>query len=549
MVRRKDRPATSTVLPGYRDVAEIGGGAFATVYRAVESDTGRPVALKILRVDSIHRHLTETFAQEVHALAQVSDHPNIVTLYRPLTTPDGRPALVLELCRGSLAEQLRQSGPLDAASVTSIGIKIAGALETAHRHGFLHRDMKPQNILVTQFGEPALGDFGVAALQASAQATAGVFGFTTLHAAPEILEGRRLSPATDVYGLASTMYQLLTGLAPFATFDNEAPASVILRIIRDPVQPLQSADIPISLSDLLESALAKEADARPGSAAAFAQALVAIEAAAGWSPTAYVAWGDDTLAPAGAVAAAASPAPEGPPSVAVPASRPARAPSVAVPDVAHARPVVPAGEVAATVLPAAPAPLRPPAEPFLDRTSGLTAGPSPAAGVPPLPATIAPSSGGPPPLPPALPSPERRGPSVARPDPQASQVVWPGPAGPRAASVPPAPTNGPTQAPVHPPIGAAAAASTEPSRPVFIDPPAPAGYQDVAATDSRPGTASAESRYEQTILPSAGTLAGPSRRESDADRPQLTASPLMVAGMVAAFGVVLAAILLIVGVL
>ena len=237
MVRRKDRPATATVLPGYRDVIEIGGGAFATVYRAIESDTGRPVALKILRGDNLHRHLTETFAQEVQALAAVSDHPNIVTLYRPLTTPDGRPALVLELCRGSLAEQVRRSGPLNASAVTSIGIKIAGALETAHRHGFLHRDMKPQNILVTQFGEPALGDFGVAALQASAQATAGVFGFTTLHAAPEILEGRRVSPATDVYGLASTMYQLLTGRAPFATFANEAPASVILRIIRDPVQP------------------------------------------------------------------------------------------------------------------------------------------------------------------------------------------------------------------------------------------------------------------------------------------------------------------------
>ena len=104
--------------------------------------------------------------------------------------------------------------------------------------------MKPHNILVTQFGEPALGDFGVAALQASAQATAGVFGFTTLHAAPEMLEGHHLSPATDVYGLASTMYQLLTGSAPFATFDNEAPASVILRIIRDPVRPLRADEHP-----------------------------------------------------------------------------------------------------------------------------------------------------------------------------------------------------------------------------------------------------------------------------------------------------------------
>ena len=199
----------------------------------------------------------------------MSHHPNIVTLYRPTATPDGRPVFVLELCRGSLSEQLRRDGPLNPSDATRVGIKVAGALETAHRHGFLHRDMKPQNILVTQFGEPALGDFGVAALQASAQATAGVFGFTTLHAAPEILEGQHLSPATDVYGLASTMYQLLSGQAPFAAFDNEAPASVILRIIRDSVRPLRSEAIPLGLSDLLEAALAKDPAQRPQSAAGF----------------------------------------------------------------------------------------------------------------------------------------------------------------------------------------------------------------------------------------------------------------------------------------
>ncbi len=296
MVRRKDRPAPETILPGYRDIAEIGGGAFATVYRATESDTGREVALKILKVDTVHPHLMETFTQEIQALAKVSDHPNIVTLYRPLATPDGRPVLVLELCRESLAQQVRRAGPVKASEVTRIGIKIAGALETAHRHGFLHRDMKPQNILVSQFGEPVLGDFGVAALQASAQATAGVFGFTTLHAAPEILEGHHLSAATDIYGLASTMYQLLTGLAPFATFDNEAPASVILRIIRDPVRPLRSDDIPIGLSDLLEAALAKDPDGRPATGVEFADALVAVEALAGWPPTSYVAWGRDEVA-------------------------------------------------------------------------------------------------------------------------------------------------------------------------------------------------------------------------------------------------------------
>ena len=291
-MRRKGRDAT-LILPGYRDLEEIGGGAFATVFRATETETGRPVALKILKLDTVHEHLLETFQREIQALAAVSGHPNIVTLYRPFSTADGRPVLVLELCRESLAQRLRDTGPLPAPEVTRVGVKIAGALETAHRNGFLHRDMKPQNLLVTFFGEPALADFGVAALQASAQSTAGVFGFTTLHAAPEMLEGHHLSPATDVYGLASTMYQLLSGQAPFTSFENEAPASVILRILRDPVPPLPGESVPLHLADLLEAALSKEPERRPRTAADFGRALQDVEANQGWSATSFSAWGED----------------------------------------------------------------------------------------------------------------------------------------------------------------------------------------------------------------------------------------------------------------
>ena len=365
--RRRPRSCRATGTP-----LEIGGGAFATVYRATEIDTGRPVALKILKIDTVHPRLIEAFSRETQALAMVSDHPNIVTLYRPLTTPDGRPVLVLELCRESLAQQLRRDGPLPAPTVTTVGIKISGALETAHRHGFLHRDMKPQNILATQFGEPALGDFGVAALQASAQATAGVFGFTTLHAAPEMLEGHHLSPATDVYGLASTMYQLLTGSAPFAAFDNEAPASVILRIIRDPVRPLRSDDIPIGLSDLLEAALSKDPGQRPGSAVEFADGLVAVAAGAGWPPTSYVAFGQG--------------GPVSPPDRAVrpgPAAEPAAA-AGPIPPVPPAPPAAAAGQIP-PVSPAPPAAAAGPSPPVSPAPPAAAAGPiQPVSPAPPV---------------------------------------------------------------------------------------------------------------------------------------------------------------------
>ena len=193
MRRHRAKPDASDSFPGYAEVTEIGSGAFASVYRAIELATQRPVALKVLKVSARHPHVMEAFDREVKALGALSSHPNIVTLYRSLTTPDGRPVLVLELCRESVAARVRREGPIPPEEAVAIGIKIAGALETAHRGGLLHRDMKPQNILITEYHEPALADFGVAALQASAQSVEGVFGFTTLHAPPEVLEGHRLS--------------------------------------------------------------------------------------------------------------------------------------------------------------------------------------------------------------------------------------------------------------------------------------------------------------------------------------------------------------------
>ncbi|HUC15279.1 MAG TPA: serine/threonine-protein kinase [Acidimicrobiales bacterium] len=304
--------AGGSTFPGYANVAELASGAFATVYRAVELGTGRPVALKVLRVADASPHLLEVFEKELGALALLSNHPNVTTLYGTFFTPEGRPVLVLELCRESLAHRARQSGPLSAGEVVQVGIKIAGALETAHRSGLLHRDMKPQNILVSQFDEPVLADFGVATLQAQAQSTEGVFGFTTLHAPPEALEGLPLSPSSDIYGLASSMYQLLVGRGPFSSYEGEAPASVILRILRDPAPRAPANDIPVALADLIENALAKDPSKRPQTAGAFAEALRDIESLAGWSQTPYVVWGASQAAPGRAedeVPAPAAPAP------------------------------------------------------------------------------------------------------------------------------------------------------------------------------------------------------------------------------------------------
>ena len=288
MTRRRKGSRGHELFPDFTDVRDIGAGSLATVYRGREIGTNRWVALKLLNIRDASPRSTESFERESIALGALSSQPNIVTLYRLFRSPDGRPVIVLELCTGAVADRLHEGAGVPVSEAVAMGIKIAGALETAHRAGILHRDVKPQNILVTDFGEPALADFGVAMLQSSTQTTAGLFDFTTLHAAPELLEGGGTAAATDVYELASSLYQLIAGRSAFRAYDGEAPASVILRILRDPVRPLSAVDVPSALSDLLVRGMSKQMNDRPHTAADFAAELAAIEVTQGWPRTQFL---------------------------------------------------------------------------------------------------------------------------------------------------------------------------------------------------------------------------------------------------------------------
>ncbi len=287
-MKKRPEETNPAGLSGYGDVSELANGTFATVYRATELATGRPVALKVLKLATVGeggRELAAAFDHELDALARLSSHPNITTLYGSFLTPDGRPVLVLELCRESLADRTRREGPLPLDEVLATGVKVCGALESAHRQGLLHRDIKPRNLLVSAFGEPVLADFGMSTLQALAQSSEGLFGFTALHAPPEALEGHALNPSSDVYALASALYQLACGRAPFAPGAGEAPASQVLRVLREPVPAPPPGTLPDGLVTLLLAALAKDPAARPQSAGAFAEALQALQAALGLAPT------------------------------------------------------------------------------------------------------------------------------------------------------------------------------------------------------------------------------------------------------------------------
>jgi serine/threonine protein kinase len=209
-------------LGGFRIDGIIGFGGMAVVYRAQQVSLGRSVALKVLS-SKLSDDLTfrERFRREgIHAAAL--DHPNIVPVYDS-GEAEGRLYLAMRLVEGeTLGDRLRAEGGLSAAGTLAILRPIAGALDFAHRARVVHRDVKPQNILLSTDGHAYLADFGIAkGLQTDALTSTGGFVGTLSYAAPEQIRGMPASPAGDIYALTSVLFECLTGRVPYPR-DTEA---------------------------------------------------------------------------------------------------------------------------------------------------------------------------------------------------------------------------------------------------------------------------------------------------------------------------------------
>jgi serine/threonine-protein kinase PknK len=271
-------------LPGYADLEEIGRGGSATVYRAWQEQFQRRVALKILAVDMTDRRAQQRFERERALTGQLTGHPHVVRVFDAGFVKGRRPYLAMEYFeRGSLADRITARGPLDLPEALRVAIKVAGALETAHREQILHRDIKPQNILVSRYGEPALADFGIATLVSPDMSVTGTM--TPVHAAPELLEGDAPSPASDIYALGSTVFTLLAGSAPFLGPPGEGVLTQLMRIMASELPPLDRPDVSISLRDVLRRSMAKTPGARYASAADLGEALRQEERSLGLVPT------------------------------------------------------------------------------------------------------------------------------------------------------------------------------------------------------------------------------------------------------------------------
>jgi serine/threonine-protein kinase PknK len=247
-------------VAGYRDLALIGRGGFSEVYRAWQEAFDRWVALKVMTFEVHDDRAQERFRRECRTTGRFSGHPNVVVVHDADLTPDGRPYLAMQLYEGgsALDRLQRATGPLPVDAVLAWTIQVAGALETGHRNGILHRDVKPGNILLTRFDQPVLSDFGLSILSAQQEISAGVDALTPNHAAPEVLERGESTPATDLYALASTAYMLLAGHPPHEARADEGVGPRLLRMLREPVPPIDRPDVPASLREALDEALSRD---------------------------------------------------------------------------------------------------------------------------------------------------------------------------------------------------------------------------------------------------------------------------------------------------
>ena len=186
---------------------------------------------------------------------------------------------------GSLDTRLRTQGPLPARDVLAIGIKLAGALETAHQAGILHRDVKPSNILINDYGEPQLTDFGIAHMAGGFVTGTGAITGSPAFTAPEVLAGRTPTAKSDVYSLGAVLFCLLTGHAVFERKEGEKVVAQFVRIVNDPIPDLRGEGIPAELCSAIEHAMNADPAVRPSSVADFGEELRAAERALGFGPT------------------------------------------------------------------------------------------------------------------------------------------------------------------------------------------------------------------------------------------------------------------------
>jgi serine/threonine-protein kinase len=235
----------------------VGSGGMSNVFRAHDRLLERTVALKILHEQYTRdEDYVERFRREARAVAQLT-HPNIVTVI-DRGEQDGRQFIVFEYVHGQNLKELSAHGPLDLREAVGLALQVAHALSFAHARGLVHRDVKPQNVLLNDDGQAKVTDFGIArSLDVHGVTQTGTVLGTSDYIAPEQARGQKVDPKTDIYSLGAVLYELLTGEVPFS---GDTFVAVAMRHVSEPPPSVldHRPDCPVRLDLAIQRAMAKD---------------------------------------------------------------------------------------------------------------------------------------------------------------------------------------------------------------------------------------------------------------------------------------------------
>ena len=270
-----------------RILGPLGKGGMAQVYRGVHEGLQREVAIKELDPSAAkNAEQLSRFKRESMALAGFR-HQHIVTLYDLVEKNDGL-YMVMELVDGPTLGELIKESPLPADAVAVIGLQLASALEHAHFHRVVHRDLKPGNVMISSWGDVKLMDFGIAQQEDLDRLTrTGMAVGTPSYMSPEQVTGGAVDPRSDIYSLGVMLYEALTGKRPFTGAN---PGEVFARVVSGTHPKLHkvSRKIPKALADVIERAMAKDPARRFADATALRRAFEGLLARLDRSPSAVL---------------------------------------------------------------------------------------------------------------------------------------------------------------------------------------------------------------------------------------------------------------------